>query len=316
MQQSYTPSDLYPYKTKFALLGTTGSGKTTIADLILITAMTMSANLPNFFCRVLEGTSDVIEGQSNLRIGKFPPKTVPFASSVYEAGILMTWKEMFGEKRIHMPIVDIAGEDIAMMIRKKVPNNPDFVNFQASMQLVNDVRDADGFIMAVPASRAFLFHHDIQLEKEAGDLPIDPDVNLHRILSSIITYKEQVKGKPIKAIAVIITKWDLVLPFAAKYDMDILESSGRGIKNFMENCFPATSSELKASKIKEIEFFPSFVDLDYEPDGKTVRHWPDTNSPMIKLKAPDEWHIYKRVPSYAASSYVKLLNFLGHYAAG
>jgi hypothetical protein len=316
------PTEWQSYKCRFALIGTQGAGKTTIADLVLMTTQTMSAREENFTCRVLEGTSDIEEGTSLLRIGHFPPKTKPYLSSVIEAGLLMEWAGVWGPKRIHVPIVDVAGEDITAMIRHKGPYAPSMEEYNQSLRLIQDVRDAEGFIMAIPASRALLFHREAQIERETGDLPIDPDVNLKRILSAIIDYKEQSHAKPIKAIACVITKWDLIMPYAAKWDMDIQEPSGVGLKNFMEICFPSTSMALKSSHVHNIQFFASFVQTEIDAQTGKEKLWqkhPQTgeadHSPKIMVKPPSEWRTFGRVPEYSAQSYRNLINFLKTFAA-
>jgi len=316
------PTQWKSYKCRFALIGTQGAGKTTIADLILMTTHTISQRELGFTCRVLEGTSDIEEGTSLLRMGHFPPKTEPYSTSVIEAGLLMQWKGRWGKKSIHVPIVDVAGEDITAMIKHKSAYAPSIEEYNQSLKLIEDVRNAEGFIMAIPASRALLFHREVQIERETGDLPIDPDVNLKRILSAIIDYKDQSHGKPIKAIACVITKWDLVMPYAAKWDMDIADPSGVGLKNFMDICFPSTSMALKSSSVENIRFFPSFVATEIDKQTGEEKRWqkhPQTgetdNSPIIRVKPPQEWRVYGRVPEYASHYYRELINFLKLFAA-
>lgn len=316
------PTEWQSYKCRFALIGTTGSGKTTVADLILLTMQTMSQREETFSCRVLEGTSDIEEGTSLLRIGHFPEKTTPYQTSVIEAGFLLEYAGFWGTKRLHVPVVDVAGEDITSMIKHKQPYAPSVEAFNQSLKLVQDVRDADGFLMCLPASRALGHHHDVQLERETGDLPIDPDVNLKRILSAIIDYKEQSHGKPIKAIACVITKWDLIMPYAAKWGMDIQDPSGQGLQNFMNICFPSTSMALKSSHVQNIQFFPSFVQTEVDVQTGKEKTWerhPQTgkldNSAVIKVKPPNEWLTYGRVPEYSALPYRNLINFLKTFAA-
>jgi hypothetical protein len=316
------PTEWQSYKCRFALLGSAGAGKTTVADLILLTMQTMSQRDETFSCRVLEGTSDIEEGTSELRIGHFPPKTQPYMTSVIEAGFLLEFSGFWGMKRLHIPIADIAGEDITAIIKHKAPYAPSPEEFSRSLALVQDVRNADGFLVALPASRALLHHRDVQIERETGDLPVDPDVNLKRILSAIIDYKEQSHAKPIKAIACIITKWDLIAPYAAKWGMDVQDPSGQGLQNFMNICFPATSMALKSSHVQNIQFFPSFVQTEVDSQtgrektwGRHPRTGADDHSPIIKVKPPNEWITYGRVPEYSAESYRNLINFLKLFAA-
>jgi len=316
------PTEWKTYKCRFALLGPTGSGKTTVADLILLTMQTMSQREDTFTCRVLEGTSDIEEGTSLLRIGHFPNKTLPYQSSVIEAGFLLQFTNFWGTKRLHVPVADVAGEDIESMIKHKEGYAPSVEQYNQSLKLVQDIRDADGFIMTLPASQVLMHHRELQIDRVTGDLPIDPDVNLKRILSAIIDYKEESHGKPIKAIACVITKWDLIMPYAAKWGMDIQEPTGLGLQNFMNICFPSTSMALKSSHVKNIQFFPSFVQTEIDSHTGKETIWgkhPQTgkldNSPRIKVKPPSQWLTYGRVPEYSASPYRDLINFLKTFAA-
>lgn len=312
--QFQRPTENYSYKTRFALVGTAGAGKTTVADLILLTMHTMSSHEDTFTCRVLEGTSDIEEGTSLLRQGHFPAKTRPYQQSVIEAGFLMEWAGVWGNKRIHLPIVDVAGEDIVAMIRHRAPYAPSPEEFNQSLKLVEDVRNSDGFIVVIPASRALAFHHDIQLERETGDLPNDPDVNVKRILAAVVEYREQTRAKPIKAVGVIITKWDTIQPYAQKWGMDILDPTGMGLQNFMQICFPSTSSYLKASHIPNIKFFPSFVQTEFDGQTGKEKKWED-NSAIVKVKPPNEWLTYGRVPEYSAAYYREFITWMKTYAA-
>lgn len=316
------PTEWQTYKCRFALLGPTGSGKTTVADLILLTMQTMSQREATFTCRVLEGTSDIEEGTSLLRIGHFPNKTKPYQKSVIEAGFLLEFGGFWGTRKLHIPIADVAGEDIETMIKHKEGYAPSVEEFNRSLKLVQDVRDADGFIMTLPASRVLVHHREVQIDRVTGDLPIDPDVNLKRILSAIIDYKEQSHGKPIKAIACVITKWDLIMPYASKWGMDIQDPTGLGLQNFMNICFPATSMALKSSHVENIRFFPSFVQTEIDTETGKEKTWgkhPQTsktdNSPIIKVKPPSQWLEYGRVPEYSAFSYKNMINFLKTFAA-
>ena len=316
------PTEWQTYKCRFALLGPTGSGKTTVADLILLTMQTMSQREDTFTCRVLEGTSDIEEGTSLLRVGHFPNKTLPYQESVIEAGFLLEFGGFWGTKKLHIPIADVAGEDIESMIKHTKAYAPNVEDYNKSVKLVQDVRNADGFIMTLPASQVLMHHREVQIDRVTGDLPIDPDVNLKRIFSAIIDYKEQSHAKPIKAVAVVITKWDLIMPYAAKWGMDIQEPTGVGLQNFMNICFPATSMALKSSHVENIRFFPSFVQTEIDSHTGKEKKWekhPQTGkadgSPIIKVKPPSQWLTYGRVPEYSAQDYRNLINFLKTFAA-
>jgi hypothetical protein len=299
------PMHLFEWKTRFATLGSTGSGKTVVNGLINLSSQTLSSDDSNFKCCILEGSSRILEAVSNLRRGRFPEKTLPFQSIAAESGLLLQWDGVFGSKKIQVPICDIAGEDIQVMIQKysKTESGPSASAYSAAMNLINYVRDSDGFILIVPASKALMFAEDKVVERESEDIAFDPDVNLNRILSDVYNHKKQSHGKPIKGIAVVITKWDLVMPYAQNMGMDIYTPSG--LKEFMDVCFPGTSQILKFYGMDKIRFFPSYVDLDYNSDG-SVKRWED-KTPVIKMNR-------RRRPSYSEQSYVDMIGYLKSFA--
>jgi len=69
---------LYASKCRFAMLGTPESGKTTVAAGLVLTSQTRSSDLPDFKCRVNEGSTSIISDASKLRQGIFPAKTAAY----------------------------------------------------------------------------------------------------------------------------------------------------------------------------------------------------------------------------------------------
>ncbi len=136
------------------------------------------------------------------------------------------------------------------------------------------MKDSDGFIIAVPASRALMFEGETQLEKEPADVDVDPDVNVARILQNVKTHKDRSRGKQIKGIAVIITKWDLIAPYASNLGIDLYDPSRQGMARFVETYFPATNMAIKnlGLEMGNIEFFPSYFQVLRNDDG-SVKKW-------------------------------------------
>jgi GTPase SAR1 family protein len=308
---NYVATDLpVKYKTRFAMLGTVGSGKSTVTAAIFLTAQTLSGHpeFRNFYTETLEGsTSSILDDVSRLRRGHFPEKTQKYLAAPPEAGLGLTWGGRFGDKRVQIPICDIAGEDVQQMIRQsRIALNPD--QYNDNVQLINYVRDADGFILVVPASRALMFADDVAIESEYdvhGNVS-DPDVPLQRILNEIFRYKQQTRGKRVKGIAVVITKWDLIAPFAARLGMDI--GTPDGLYKFMHTCFPGTSSALKRFIDKGmVQFFPSAIKVMLNADG-TKRKWPGTDNDRIEVRQDE------RKPVYEEQSYVRLFLWLKSFA--
>ena len=292
------------------MLGTVAAGKTTISGNLLVTAHTKSNDDPNFYCRVIEHKSNIRVAASNLRNGIFPPKTIPTGNSTYESGLELRWKTTFGEKYVHIPIVDVAGEDIQFMLQDyNVGENDAVINYQRLKELIQYMKESEGFIIALPAPRACT---GVQIEFEPEDLAADPDVNLSRLLEQIINYKRQHRGKDIKGIAVVITKYDLFQDYAIRNNMNLYEPGG--INRFMEVYFPDTNMQLKYLRDKGlVHFFPSHVSLEYDEGGDLQTHnapgLPYHNSPKIAVDRRT------RKPKYAESSYMSLFDYLEQFAS-
>ena len=155
-----------------------------------------------------------------------------------------------------------------------------------------------------------MFMDDQQIERESSvDEGVgDPDVPLSRILNDVIHFKEgQSRAKPINAIGVIITKWDLIAPYAERNNMDLYDPTGEGLRHFMRVCFPATSMTLKPYIDKaKVRFFPSHFQVKKYEDG-TVEKWPDRGDRIDVIQE-------RRVPRYSEQSYVNLFEWLRTFA--
>jgi len=292
------------------MLGTVGAGKSTVAAAVFLTAQTLSSDNPSFYGEVVESNSDILTDVSNLRRGRFPSKTAAFQRMPVESGLVLTWETLGGlrKRQIQIPICDIAGEDVQQMIRQtRMHLSPE--DFNTSTQLLNYVRDATGFILCVPASRALLFHDDVQLEAEpAGETDVvDPDVPINRILNDVIQYKAKSSGKAIEAIAVIITKWDIIENYALNWGMDLYDGTGEGLNKFMKICFPGTLMTLKKYlDDSRVRFFPSHFQVKKDSENK-VEKWPDGGDRINVIQG-------RRVPRYSEQSYVNLFAWLRSFA--
>lgn len=312
-------SKTFKFKTKFAMVGTIGSGKTTVSTLLVLTSQTLSHMLPNFACRTLPGSTNIIEYVSKMRTGHFPPKTDPASPERHEDGLLCRWSSRFGSKQLNIPICDLSGERLQSMIqtlahRRRDPTSQEAYNMSSS--LINYVRDCEGYILIAPASRAMAFQDGIQIEKETDNeelsgISVDPDANLYNFVQDIVSYKENCKGKPIKAIAVVVTKWDKLMPYAQEMGIDLDDTTGQGIQQFMETFFPQTTSLLKFERQRnpnmELRFFPSYVKIARDSQDKPQK-WPDQHDKI-------EMEVNLRIPKYWAQSYVDLINYLGTFAS-
>jgi len=305
--QPIMPTQLYAYKTRFAMLGPTGAGKTTVSAMTVLAAQTLSSDMPSFRCRVLEGTSSVLNAVSSLRQGHFPEKTTAHVRYAAESGLLLRDKAFFGEKKVQVPMVDIAGEDIDLMIAhyQKGATQIAPVAFSLAQNLINYVKESDGYILCVDSSKALGVKG---YNAPTDQVREDPDNYLHRLLSEIFIYKEHSRGKPIKGVAVVITKWDTISNYAASWGMDVYDPTGQGLKEFMDVCFPSTSMILKDYGFgfgANIKIFPSYINVERESDG-VPKTWADGKEKIV-LKE-------RRMPDADLQSYVNLIQFLLSFA--
>lgn len=323
-QSPAAPPHQYAYKTRFALLGTVGAGKSTVASLVMLTTQTLSADHPDFYCRVLEGTSSVYQDISNMREGHFPEKTSAHKAIAQEAGLLMEWERKLGglkvgTKSLQIPLVDLAGEDVQMFDPKYASNIGRLGNVvhSAINNLKQYVRQCEGYVVVVKCSRAKgIFPEGQQLEPEDDQaLSADPDVNLVRMIDHIVDYKRQHR-QPIHGIAVVITAWDLLLPYAQDLGIDLFRTDQNDMKDFMDTFFPSVSQSIKGSRLQNVKYFPMYVDLEYEENG-AVKRWKD-GSPKIKRKeslgSRRQQVRDMRKPSYNEQGCVDLIEYLHGFA--
>jgi hypothetical protein len=304
----------YAYKARVVNIGSIGAGKSTINSGLVLTAEKKSIDDSNFYCRVLPNNTSILYDVSNLRQGYFPKKTPAFQINPPEAGLLVGFGGLLGDKKVQVPLADYAGEDNLRMLHK-VQNvqRLDGESWNAAIQAINYIQDADAFIVSAPASRALLFENELQLEREAvldpnsPDAIVDPDNILHEMLSKIITHKDVSHTKAIKGIALVITKWDLMMPYASKLGMDVYDPSGKGLQDFMNAAFPGTMMELKAVGISKVEFFPSYFMVKRNEDGSIYR---DGQGREIILPMPGR----VRTPYYSEGSYMRLFDWLKGFA--
>jgi hypothetical protein len=308
-QQDATPEHLYRYKNRWSLIGTVGSGKSTIAALLILAARTLSFQHRPFYCDVVENTSNIMEDVSNLQRGRFPKKTGAYNKYATESGLMLWWDEMWSGKSLHIPICDVAGEDLEIGHRG-VALTPGPAAYTQAKILQEYVRESDGLILVAPASKGLLFKNDVQIEREEADIAFDPDVNLARIFGGIIDYKRtHQSSKPLKGLVIMVSKWDLMQPYADEMNMDILTQQGR--ERFLEVCFPFTKMKIKAMQRvfnTKVLFVPSFVEVERDGNGNIV-FWDQETKKQPKIKVGDN-----RMPSYSAGWMADTINFLGQFA--
>ena len=298
----------YSFKNRWSLIGTVCSGKTTIEALLVLAARTLSFGVRKFYCDVVENQSTIMDDVSNLQRGRFPAKTRAYNQYAMEPGLLLYWDEMWSNKQIHIPICDLAGEDL-MLGQKGTTMSPGPAAYSAAKHLQEYVQESDGLILVAPASKALLFKNDVRVEREPSDIAFDPDVNLARIFGGIIDYKRtHSNSKSLKGCVIMISKWDLVEPYAVEMNMDVMTEQGR--ERFLEVCFPFTRMKIKAMQRvfkTKVLFVPSFVEVERDGQGNIVYWDAEKKEPRIKVGE-------NRMPSYGMGWMADTINFLGQFA--
>jgi len=333
-----TPIHLFPTKNRLALLGTVGAGKSTVVGGLVMTAETLVAETKKtnepFFCRVIEGSSEIHQDVSDLREGHFPAKTVAFGDFAAEAGLLLEWEfnvdlpvlgqQTLRRKLLQVPICDIAGEDLQQTIRQ-FRKQQGFIGDYAKQKvrnLIAYVRESDGYIITIKATRAKGFRK--QLEKEADPkLSPDPDVNLVRLLEDLMNYKALNRSRPIKGVAVVITAWDRMKEVADEVGFDILDPNmgQHDLERFVAACFPSTYAAIQSLRVPNVQYFPSFFEVETDEQGNIKYHEDMQGGPKIKQRRPDyevggDWWRNIRKISYSEKAYVDLIQWLKNFAMG
>jgi len=291
---------------------------------MMLTTQTLSADYHDFYCRVLEGSSSVYQDISNLRDGHFPEKTEAHQQIATEAGLLMEWERRLGgikigTKSLQIPLVDLAGEDVQMFDAKYTKNIGALGNVvhSAVENLKQYVRQCEGYVIVVKASRAKgIFPEGGQLESEDDkQLSKDPDVNLVRMLNHVIDYKRQHR-QAIHGIAVVVTAWDLLLPYAQNIGLDIFRHDQNDMRDFMDVFFPSVSQAIKGSRLQNVRYFPMYVQLEYDAEGNPKK-WKD-GSPKIQRKQSFGTQRQQirdmRKPSYNEQGCIDLIEYLHGFA--
>jgi hypothetical protein len=243
--------------------------------LLHLSARTRSLKDNTFFSRIDEKLSGMREIPHQLELGHFPPRTPQGA--FYEADYVMMWTGRVTDLSLIMPWVETAGEDIEYLI-KHFSDGPYNVSSPATQQqkwdLYRYILRSEGFIFVAPCDRIFT--------KE-------PDLNLVRLLESIIKYKQRTHSPIPAGIAFIFTKYDLVMPDLMSQGIDLTSQDERvrvrSTEEFMQKFLPDTYGVLKfyqrQGQIKKTIFLPSWVDVQRNDQNQMV-NWGD-GSPRIYI---------------------------------
>ena len=238
---------------------------------------------------------------AELRQGKFP---VPTPQGIaFEADMSIRFPKRFsGEKTVHLPVIDVAGEEVATSIEHisqgqwSIPAlNP------VARELYNKIYRATGIVLIMSAASV------TELEGSPENLFYIADVNLSHIVERVFDYKEKnAKEIPVKAVCVVLTKYDAVAERLLVQGMDLQTAKGRD--KFMCTHFPETYSMLGWYGLDKCLFIPTWVDLQYDAKGQVMWNPPDkwrkNRTPMISVD-----HRTNR-PNYSEESYETFILWL------
>jgi energy-coupling factor transporter ATP-binding protein EcfA2 len=318
----YLSSKLYECKNRFGLIGPVGSGKSTIAAMLGLVTQTLSSIRQDFYCRILERNSNIYGDISNIRAGYFPEKTVAFDNYATEAGFLFARKSNLpfgGYKKLQMPICDVAGETLQMNIRQYAQTREPLTGAQmsAAKSVTQYVKQSEGIIVAADASRVMLGRgfKNVQVKTEDDKfLHRDPDVNLVRLLNDIFDYREQIK-KPLKAVAIMITKWDELKLHVEHQGINIMNPDQADLSLFMDTWFPSVSQCVKAYALDhpqtQVKYFPTFIEVERD-DQNEPKKWDDEHI-IIKAKVSEEICDWRK-PACSEEVYTEFIDWLLGFA--
>jgi len=282
---------------RVVVIGTRGSSKTTSLGCLSLTCDLKTLSDKNFTAYIDEQTSGILQVPSDLCQGKFPIATPP--GFYYEADMVMTWKTMFGKKTVVLPFCETAGEDMEKLIGPYSKNiyhqSP---NYHEAKALTNYICDSNGFILAVPVSRALMFAGKGLESDETDTLLVDPDVNIRRILASVIRFKRESRSPKIEGIAVLLTKYDMIDVYAKARGMHLYDE--RGVTEFLHTYFRQTSALLKSAWLEKVKFFPVHVQVEKIDKGSGKVEF--TNKILTDSQ--------RNLPIYSEQSYLDLIDWI------
>ena len=297
----------YNVKTKFGMLGPVAAGKSTIAAAIVYTCQTLSSLVPNFYARVLPSSSHILADANNLRLGKFPEKTDPFTPKAPEAGLLIGETGGWKEKKIQVPICDVAGEISDYIQEKAAGFTPGQIikhrGESINTQVVNTVKDCQGFLIALAANDALMFRESAST--------FDADVYTHTVMNEIFEYRRRHRrADPV--IIVVLTKWDEVMTEAKDIQMDIYNEPGLGMARFLANGFPSTSMLLKPLRDRgKVYFFRSWFKIKRDEKGRPIC-WPNTDKKIIDV-IEEENSFIRFKPAFDEKEYSNMVRLIGSF---
>lgn len=290
---------------RVAVLGTRGSGKTTVLGLLCLGAVDWAVKDEKVRSNIIELSSGMREVPSKLRRGKFPLPTP--LDVTFESELVLEWSKIMTLKQISLPFVETAGETIQQMINRFARNEYEIKDLPHAKEIHDYILQADGFIIIVSVPRVLREGS----ETEPENISADPDVNVARFLDAIRIFKEANPETPrIKGLALVFTKYDAAQYVLPLRGMNLKEVTG--VDKFTRTYFPQTYAALEMvdkktkniMKSKMIRFFYSSVEIVKDEEGNPILDTDDTLQIVVD-------RLSER-PKYSKESYTELLKWVVH----
>jgi len=245
-----------------SVFGMVESGKTTtLLELLAVcTNYANQSNRPgskeNFYFLVEERTSGIRQALGEFYQGMFPEKT-PAGERIFEADFLMRFHKTFGKWEIRLPFCETSGEAMSHILDRFRNGQYEITPDMKDAGLIHDyILDTDAIALIAPVTRG------LGMEAEKGATVQLPDVNLSRLLSAIYQYKKENPSRPIKGIAVFLTKYDALRTYLETSKMDL--QTPDGVHNFMSKYFPQTYDVIGWYGLDNVRFWPTGVQIETE----------------------------------------------------
>lgn len=326
----------YAEEARIAVIGTARSGKTSAIGLLYLTALDKGIkDIDGFVVGTEEKTFNIREiaaGYYTGEYGRFPPPTPVSMTDPFESVLTFNWRDklkvkigerkvktglftskkedVYGykniEKKIKLPVIETSGEVLGKLIEATKIYDLNKIKakdkrFQEEV-LVNVLR-CNGFLITVATDRIV---SGVEKDDEGNiieGITKFTDVNVAKFINQIKVFKDEIdKNAPrIEGIGIIFTKYDEYKYRLMNIGMDLSQKDGQ--KKFMEIYLPGTYAEIGNIGIDKVEFFPSYIEVERDEEGKPILH-EDGSSYKIKINKSN------RRPIYSKDSYDNLLEWI------
>lgn len=289
----------FPYGNRVALISPPQAGKTATVSGLFMRAQqkvreTVYTDTP-FYCRVLEGGSNIHQDISNLMSGYFPAKTRSYLGFRSSPGLLLEQKKflnlevpltgkIFGHnigrkqqlwhKMLQLPICDLPGETLTQVMWQ-VRALKSQAQIEATKEIIEnaiiEMRESDAFIFILKASTAMGLGEQLESEHDST-ISRDPDVNLTRMFEDIVQHKTE-QGRQIKRSFIAITAWDKLARRAERLNFNILDPyiGRQTMEDFVAACYPQFYAAMHSSlRSEQIDYYPLYFQTEKDDKGNEI----------------------------------------------